>query len=261
MGHVRLGKLYRTRQWAEVVALLEGGAQAGQVANAAIRAAEKGLRLAPKDRGVVASVGLLMRLPHAARAPDFPAALGGFGVHVAGLPSLMELVGAVADALDARLPNNRGRTDFGEMAQASTAEALAGLVGDRTNSLYETGPEEVLRAVARLATVTLFGGFSRRFFARLTFKVLDYFLSRVFAEMVGEGQRFTTLARQADFAAALETHCGEASAIVERFSGEWLRKERWEQGEVTEGGVVRFTGGAMAKLIDELKEGAQPRGD
>jgi hypothetical protein len=261
MGHVRLGELHRTRQWVEVVVLLEAGANAQQVANAAIRAAEQGLRRAPRDASVLESVGLLMRLPHAARDPDFTDALNQAGVCVAGPPTLMELVGAVSDALDARLYNNRGRTDLGEMAQVAAAEAVAGLLGERTNLLYQTGAHDIQLALARLATVTGFGAFARRYFARLTFKTLDYFLSRVLSDLVGEGGRFTTLARQAEFSEALETHCEEAAVIVQLFSGEWLSKERWEQGGVTPDGVARFTGGAMAKLIDELKEGAKGHGD
>jgi len=44
MGHIRLGELPRTRKWAQVVGLIEGGAGSAQVANATITAAERGLR-------------------------------------------------------------------------------------------------------------------------------------------------------------------------------------------------------------------------
>ena len=40
MGHIRLGDLPRTRKWQQVVALLEVGAGAAQLANATISAAE-----------------------------------------------------------------------------------------------------------------------------------------------------------------------------------------------------------------------------
>jgi hypothetical protein len=262
MGHIRLGELPRTREWQEVVALLEGGAQASQqIAIATIRAAEKGLRHAPKDPGVVEAVRLLMDLPRAARVSDYPDGLAACGVAVTDPPDLMELVGAVTDALDARLPNNRDRTDLGEMAQVAAAEGLAGLLGERTDGLFQSGPEDARRELARLATVKHFGLFARRFFARLTFKTLDYYLSRVLADLVGEGRRFTTLAQQEDFSAALETHCTEAAAILERFSGDWLSKELWEEGEVSRGAAQRFTGGAMAKLLEELKRGANDRGE
>jgi hypothetical protein len=260
VGHIRLGRLPRTRKWREVVALIAGGAGAAQIANAAIRAAEAGLRLAPKDAGVRETVWLLMQLPHAARGDDFPSALWECGIQVVGLPTLMELTGAFTDAIDASLANNRGRTDLGEMAQMAGAETLVAVVGEHTRSLYESGPEEVQRAVARLFTVKRFGTFTRRFFARLTFKCLDYFLSRVLSDLTGEGRCFTTLAQQAEFTAALETYCQEAAVIVERFAGDWFSKENWGSGQVSREAVVRFTGGAMSKLLSELRQRADADG-
>ena len=64
-----------------------------------------------------------------------------------------------------------------------------------------------------------FGAFSRTFFSKLTYKVLDYFLSRILADHTGVGRRFTTLAQQRDFSQALETHCHEACVIVEQYAG------------------------------------------
>jgi hypothetical protein len=260
MGHIRLGDLPRTRKWKEVVRLLEAGAQVDQVANATIRAAADGLRLAPKDPGVLETVWLLIQLPSAARSQDFVGSLRDCGLQIDGAPTLMELVGAFTDAVDSRLGNNRGRTDLGEMAQMAGVETLARVVGSEVSSLYETGPEEVRRAAAELFTVKNFGHFARHFFARLTFKCLDYFLSRVLSNLVGERRRFTTLAMQTEFCQALETHCDEAAHILDRFSGEWTAKVRWEAGNISRESVGAFVGGAMSKLIDELERGAGVRG-
>jgi hypothetical protein len=260
VGHIRLGTLPRTRRWAQVVAQIEGGASAPQVANATITAAEKGLARAANDRGVVEAVLLLMQLPLAARSEDFASTLWGSGVNVSSSPGLMEIIGAVTDAIDARLANNAGRTDLGEMAQMAAAEALAEVVGARTTSLFGTTPEDVRQALAELATARQFGTLAKHFFARLTCKCLDYFLSRALADHVGEGRRFTTLAQQGEFTRALETHCNEAAVIVERFSGEWFSKEKFEAGGIARPRVAAFTGGAMAKLIAELKARARPDG-
>ena len=62
MGHIRLGSLPRTRKWVQVVGLIGGGAGTAQVANATISAAEKGLGLAVRDKGVVEAVWLLIQL-------------------------------------------------------------------------------------------------------------------------------------------------------------------------------------------------------
>jgi hypothetical protein len=261
MGHVRLGELQRTRQWLEVVALIRQGAAAEQVAQAAIRAAEKGLGRAAKDPGVVETVWLFIHLPRAARADDFAAELRRLGVHAPGDCGVMGLAAAVSDAVDDRLANNRGRTDLGEMAQMAAAETLSGLLAERTRGLFDASPDDVRRELAGLVKDSQFGLFAKSFFARLTYKSLDYFLSRALALHVGEGRRFLTLARQAEFSRALETHCREAAVIVQQFSADWVGKTHYEHGEVTRGHVFDLIHGAMAKLIAELKAGSGLHGE
>jgi len=74
---------------------------------------------------------------------------------------------------------------------------------------------------------------------------------------VGEGRRFETTAKQSEFSKALETHCYEASKIVEQFSGEWYSKTNWQKGGVSREDAGNFAYGAMRKLVAELKEGAR----
>jgi hypothetical protein len=243
-----------------VVALIAGGAGAGQIANAAIRAAERDLSAAGDDQGLVEAVWLLSQLPLAARSEDFSEGLRRCGLTVSDAPGLMEVVGAFADALDSRLARG-GRTDLGEMAQAAAAETIVAEIGSQTHSLFGTSPEDVREAFRERATVKRFGAFARKFFARVTAKVLDYFLSRVLAGHTGEGRRFTTLAQQDAFSQALETHCREASVIVETYSGEWLSTTRWEKGDIGRADAARFTAYAVKKLVAELKEGARPDAD
>lgn len=257
MGHIRLGHMPRTREWNEVVRLLVQGANANQIAIAALHAAEQGLKKAASDKGVVAAVRLLLTIPHAARQDDFADALGRLHVQVPSHPTFMDVLGGFTDAVDAAMPNNRGRTDLGEMAQMAAAETLASSVGARADGLYGASAESVRAAFADLTTVKQFGLFARVFFARFTFKTLDYFVSRAAADHIGEGRRFTTLGNYAEFSQALEDHCKQAARYVEKFSGEWASKERYESGGEFGGDLVnRFVGGAMSKLIKEFKRGA-----
>lgn len=257
MGHVRLGNLPRTRKWRDVVALIQGGAGTVQLANATISAAEQGLRLAAEDKGLVETIWLLTQIPLAARSDDFAGSLRNAGLNVSDAPSLMEVVGALSDAIDSRLANNGGRTDLGEMAQMAAAETISKEVGGRTQSLFGTTPADVQSAFSQLATNKQFSGFARQFFSRLTNKCLDYFLSRAMAHHVGEGKRFATLAQQSDFSKALETHCQEASKIVEVFSGGWFSKTNWEQKGIPRDNAAGFAHVAMKKIVAELKEGAR----
>lgn len=256
MGHIRLSRLPRTRAWKDVVELVAHGATAQQVAAASVRAADEGLRQAARDCGTVTTVQLLLQLPHAARFESFADGLATNGVSVAAEPTFMDVLAAVSAAIDATMPNNRGRTDLGEMAQSAAAETLAAAVGRETQSLFGASPAEVQAAFARMTTVKQFGLFARMFFARFTFKVLDYFLSRMLVDHVGNGLRFTTLERQAEFSQAMELHCREAARYVEAFSGQWASRERFEAGgQIPRERVVVFIGGAMAKLVKELKRG------
>jgi hypothetical protein len=87
---------------------------------------------------------------------------------------------------------------------------------------------------------------------------MNSFLSRSLTHHIGEGQRFTTLSQQAEFTKALASHCREAARIVEEFSGGWFSKKNWETGRaITREDIAAFTGYAMKKLVDELKQGAR----
>ena len=141
MGHQYSSPYPRTPRWKRAIALIADGATAETVAAASTAAAEKGLLRAANDPGVVEAVWLLMHLPMAARSDDFADGLRACGMDVPDDPGLMDVVGAAADALDASLPGNRGRTDLGEMAQQAAHETIAAVVGDRLKlNLFETTP-------------------------------------------------------------------------------------------------------------------------
>jgi hypothetical protein len=195
MGHTRLRDLPRTRVWQEVVELIAGGAGAPQLANATIIVAQRGLNLASNDSALVEAVWLLTQLPLAARSGDFAGYLRMSGMNVPDSPGLMDVVGAFSEAADARASGGR-RTDLGEMAQMAAAETIYRVVGERTAGLYGASAQDVATAFSSLGTVAGFGTFARDFFARLTTRCLDFFLSRAFYHHVGEGKRFTTLAQQ-----------------------------------------------------------------
>ena len=260
MGHIRLGKIPRTRKWQQVVALIEVGAKSTQVANATITAAEHGLSLTSEDKGLVETIWLLTQLPLAARSDNFAASLRTAGLDVSDSPNLMEVVGAFSDAVDRRLSNNGGRTDLGEMAQMAASETMSKVIGNRTQSLFGTTPEDVRSEFSKIATNRQFSIFTREFFARLTNKCLEYFVSMAVANHVGEGRRFRTLSQQGEFTKALENHCYEASRIVEEFSGGWFTKTNWEKKGISRKDAAGFAYVAMKKIVEELKEGARPDG-
>jgi hypothetical protein len=93
MGHIRLGRLPRTRKWQEVVRLLGTDTGTGEVAAATLDASKAGLQDAAHDAALVHSFWLLTQLPLCARKADFIAELGKLGISVADQPTVLDLVG------------------------------------------------------------------------------------------------------------------------------------------------------------------------
>jgi len=254
MGHIRLGALPRTRKWEQVVELIKRDGNAADVAAAALDAAEKGFQQAAEDEGLGRATWLLTQIPLAARDPNYLDRLRAIGISVDSAPGVMELVGAFTDAVDTQMRRAGGRSDLGEMAQMAAAETLTKLLGERSRSLFGTSPGDVQRELAGLATTKQFGTLARDFFAGLTRRYLTFFLSRELSNHVGGERRFASTSDHAEFNAALDLHCRQASRIVEEFAGSWFSKTNWEQG-ITPENVRGFAWVALKKLRAELKKG------
>jgi hypothetical protein len=256
MGHIRLGRLPRTRKWQQVVDLIGGGASTPPIAAVTLDAAKRGLANASKDPALVYSLYLLTQIPQCARTDDFGAALRALRLDVSNTASLPEIIGAFTEAVDAYVGKTGGRTDLGEMAQMAAAETLARLVDVKSQNLFGITPEVVQHSFSQLATKKQFSILARTFFARLTERFLGYFLSRELPNHVGAERRFQNLDAKQEFERALQHHCWQASLIVEEYSGGWYSKQNY-QGGISEGKARQFVGYAMKKLRDELQKGAE----
>ena len=252
MGHIRQKSFPASRKWTQVVALLEGGAAVDEIAAAAADAADAALSRAADDPVFRESVWLLMSLPRAARAPGFVAGLRELGLPVAGEPSLFELSAGIAAALDAQARDTGERSDFGEMAQLALVESLTGAIEPQLPSLFDAEPGEVRSALGRLSGGDRFAALARDFFARLTQRSLDYYLSRELANHIGPESRFVSDAERRTFDDALALYCREAARIVEAYAGSWYGKTVWRENALDRDAAGRFARYAFKKIRAEL---------
>jgi hypothetical protein len=132
-------------------------------------------------------------------------------------------------------------------------------VATRGKSLLDSGIQDVQRAFRDFSTERRFGELARRFFASFMSRTLLSFVDRELPKHVGT----TSIPTSADaegFKRALETHAWEASAIVERYAGEWYSKWNWQtQGEISQREAQGFTAKGLRKLRAELQRRVEPR--
>lgn len=252
MGHQRLGRLPQTKAWRQIIDQIADGANVETVAAAVSAATERSLIAAANDPAVKTAVYLLTRLPLAAREADFVSQLQHLGIDIRTPPSLPALAAAFAESIDRTSRSYAVRNDFGEIAQLCAVECLYAVVGRELPRLFGTEPSDVQNKLAGFATVRQFGVLARDFFARLTRRHLDYYLSRELSAHVGAHRRFRTIREHARFIADLELHCREAARITESFAGEWFSKTNYEGGidQKAANGFVHY---AMKKIHDELR--------
>jgi hypothetical protein len=252
MGHQRLGTLPRSKLWKEVVELIGGGADVQVIAAATSQAAERSMIDASSDATVQHAFWLLAKLPLAAREDDFAAALRDLGLRIEGVPTLADVICRMMEAVDVYTDDHGLRTDFGEIAQLSAAEALEAIVGREMQSLFGVDANETRPVLASFATVRQFAVLAREFFARLTRRHLNYYLSRELSNHVGPGRRFASVREHLVFEEALDLHCKQATRIIEEYSGEWLSKQN-NEGGIDHGKAGRFVSYASEKIRDELR--------
>jgi hypothetical protein len=252
MGHVRLGRLPTSRKWRQVVALLKESADVAELAAAVATAAEDDLISARGDPGLASTVWLLTQLPLAARTDRFGVELTALGFAPGSEASLLDIVTGFPSAVESQITGVAGRTDLGVLARQAATESLTTLVGAQMPGLFGATADDLKTELAKFASKDRFALLARDFFARLTHKTLDYYLSRVLANHLGPGRPLASISEHSQFQAALKLHCREASLIVEQFAGGWFSKANY-QGRLTRETAQNFSDYALKKMRDELR--------
>lgn len=254
MGHVRLGMLPKTRAWKDVVRLIADGADPSEIAGATMTAADKAFESIQFDAGYSDTVDLMTQLAVAARSDDPRGHLESVGINIPDNASLADVALAMSRALESSVSDGARQSDFPELAHNALVGAVVEHMNEKFGGLFPPSADDIHQGLADLGKKNEFGKLARTFYGRLTNESLDWFLSRTVGTQVGEGQRFATTNQVAQFKQALETHCHEASEIVERFSADWFSKHHFQSnGDISADKTKGFGAYAMQKMRDELK--------
>lgn len=131
MGHIRLGNLPKSRNWKQVVSLLDETSDPALIAAGTLKAVSSILDEVPDDPGLAHCFWLLTQLPFEAKSPDFFTRAKKLGVQLSSEPSLLELTSAFTKAIDDHIRENGRRTDLAEIAQLAAAEGLTAACAEK----------------------------------------------------------------------------------------------------------------------------------
>ena len=252
MGHIRLGTLSQSKKWRDVIGLLDSDASLQDVAAAAAHASERDLSRASDDPSFQYVTSLLVQLPLLARAPGFESAMADLGVDEGALQSVPALLASLSHSIDQNAFKVGRSSDAGELARAALLESLSVQLRDRLPSLFDPDSQQIRQALASFSSGQNFAHLARDFFARLSYKSLDYFLSRELANHTGAGKRFASDAERVEFDWALSQHTFEASRIVQEFASGWYGKTVWKEQNLSQDTINNFTRYAFKKMRTEL---------
>ena len=132
MGHLRMGRLPKTRRWTQVVDLLDAGSlDTGELAAAVFEAADYRLRQLANDQGLGYSFWLLTRIALAARGNTFVEDLSRLGITTDPGLSSLQFIAQVTDRAREQISVSPSEGDFAELGSLALRTALTETVGQQ----------------------------------------------------------------------------------------------------------------------------------
>lgn len=257
MGHLRLGRLPKTRRWGEVVELLDSSPNdVPRIAGAVVEAADRRLRALGADPSLTYCFWLLTRITWASRGGTFLSDLSELGIQVSAQDSALAFISRVTDRARVELSHHPESGPFAELASLALRRALSETVGQQGPSLFGSDVEDLQRACRTFSTHSQFGVLARRFFGDFLARTLRYFVDRELSNHAQPTSRLSAVEQSLEFSEALDTYARQSAKIVEDFAGGWYAKHNWEaKGEIGRDEAQRFAAIALRKLRMELKDG------
>lgn len=257
MGHIRVGRLPKTKPWAGLFDHFQGSEiDAAQVSQATAEAAQQEFAALERDRKINHCFWFLVRLVTAARSNDFTGELARLGLSNPSFTSGLAFVQQVARTVE-REQRKRGQpTVFSRMAELSLRQVLSANLVQQSQTLFGTGQHEIQAACRAISTRQQFGRVARDFFATFMSRTIRYVTDKELSNYVGSTGSMASPTQVLDFEKALNRHCHETAKIVEEFAGGWFSKHNWEtNNDISERATAGFTAYALQKIQMDLREG------
>lgn len=256
MGHIRLGRLPKSKSWSRVFAVLEGDSiNPSDLAHATSIAAQQQFTALQGNRSINYCFWVLVRIVTAARTGDFSSELERLGIQTTGVTSGVGFVHQMGEAVQKGLRRRGDPTIFVRMAELSLREVLSANIVEQSNSLFGTGLKEIQAACRNISTQKRFGQVAQQFFAHFMSRSIRYITDKEISNYVGPDRALSSPDRVLKLQESLDRYCAESAKIVEEFAGGWFSKHNWEtNNNIPEDATAIFTAYALQKINMELLE-------
>jgi len=255
MGHLRLGRLPKTRRWREVVELLDAPeANSAAISAAVLHAAERRLRGLGKDSSLSYAFWLLTKITWAARQPGFEVELRRLGFEVTDDTSIFSFISEVSGHLRRTLPPETPSGPFSELVSLAVRRALTDSIGGYGRSLFGSSVDDLRDALRTQSRQAQFGLLAQRFFGDLLARTLAYFLDRESASTLTARPDASAVAANEELMSGIDLHARQSARIVRDYAGGWYSKYNWQtKGQITQDDTRRFVAYALRKLRSEVQ--------
>lgn len=253
MGHIRLGRLPKTKKWLEVVeALGVPEPSAGTIASSTARAAAREFQLLKGSPTLASCLWILARVGTSARHGEFAGDLRQLGIDSSRAGTGFGFAAEIGLAVT-REAGDDAHTLFGQMALASLRDVFAHAVVEQSRSLFDTTLDDVRAAAAAFGSDPGFGAAVRDFYGNFMSRVLRFVAEKELANHISGGGEVSAVERAQQVSSDLDRYCRESARVVEDFASGWFSKQNWRSGrEIAKEDARGFSAYAVEKLRMEM---------
>jgi len=173
MGHVRVGRLPKSRSWRDVTSLLGTMPQDVQsIAAAVLIASDDRLRQVDNDGALAYCFWLLTRLEAASDSSDFAGEVTELGLSAPEGTQLLTFLAAVSDRVWQTVGPSTDSGHFRELAALALRRTLLETAGEQGPSLFGSTVEQLQEGLRRNSGAEQFARVSTLFFGDFVARVL-----------------------------------------------------------------------------------------
>lgn len=255
MGHIRLGRLPKTRQWSGVFKALGGDSiNIADLSRALSIAAQKQFAELEGNRAISFCFWVLVRVATASRGNNFIEELSEIGLKETNITSGLSFVQHIGRLVEKEVTKQGQPSIFVRMAELSLREILSYHIGEKSRTLFGTDINDIQKACKAISTQAQFGKVAMEFFARFMSHSIRYLTDKELSNFVGPDKALSSPSQALDFHQYLDQYCSESAKIVQEYAAGWFSKQNWESNNnISQADTISFTAYALQKIIMDLQ--------